>query len=152
MLKYINNKPRLVILCGPAGSGKSYYVNQFFHEFEYMSADLLRKVVHGNESEQKDGHIIFDILEKMVKYQMELGHPIVLDNTSLYPKARKQWIDLGKKYNYYIEAKVFNVNYETCIERISKRDRKVDISIIKKQFEKFIYPTKDEGFDEIAVF
>lgn len=144
---------RLILFCGISGSGKSTRAKHWAEtdNYIYINADSMRGVLSedGNESDQSQNGKVFQILEIMVKYFMKQGLDIIIDNLNNKISARGLWIRLGKRYGYKIEAFVMNNNLKDCISRDSKRERKVGAEIITNQLQKWIEPTKEEGFDLI---
>lgn len=145
-------KNKLILLIGASGSGKSTYAKTLPHIentipgiiFDIspiiLNADLMRGVIGENENDQTKNGYVFQTLERMCEYFLKQGRWLIIDNLNIVSSSRKTWIKLGKKYDYCIETHVFHVPEDVCIERDSKRDRKVGSEIIKSQFAKFQFP------------
>lgn len=147
----------LIILVGPSGSGKSTaainIINHFRAElnsdFFTVSTDELREIISGSEGDQSVSRQAFDSARNLTHYLCRREKNILIDATNLYPKSRKQWIDIGKKYGYIIHAIVVEDTLENCVSKDSKRARVVGPEVIKNQFDKYIEPALSEGFSEI---
>lgn len=140
---------KINIFIGIPGSGKSYHAHQFYHNDIYINADSMREQLTGDINNQDKNHEVFQTLEKMVEYFMRQEKSICIDNCNQIYKRRKIWIDLGKKYNYEINAIVMKTSFEECKERNNKRDRKVPDFVLEKMHNEFQNPTHEEGFHNI---
>ncbi len=61
----------------------------------------------------------------LIEQRLTLNRLCVVDSTALAPQARKELLDLAKKYQVPTTLILFNVPLETCIERDEKRERSV---------------------------
>lgn len=146
---------KLILTVGASGCGKTTWCNEFrvYHPFNiYINPDSMRYVLSGDESDQKRNKDVFFILGAMCEYEMLFKHsPILIDATNTTVQNRSLWIKLAKKYNYEICAKIFTANFEECVENNERRERKVPVDVISRQFNSYVSPTKGEGFDEIDI-
>lgn len=145
----MSNK-KLAMFVGASGSGKDYHASQFYHNYIYVNADVMREIIGKDESDQEVNYPVFQTLERMTEYFMKQELPIAIVNTNYNKKNRKKWVELGKKYGYQINAIVMKTLFDECVIRNEKRIRKVPVEIIRKQFDGFEEPTKEEGFDNIS--
>lgn len=139
----------LAITIGPSGSGKSSYIEDYFEyykEFIVLSSDSVRGVICGDESDQTKNNIVFSWLKTACEYFIKQNKDVLIDTTALTPETRKDFIDIGKKYDYVIAALVFETPIDLCKTRNRLRCRKVPEHVIDKQFAKFKMPSKEEGF------
>ena len=58
--------PALVVLVGPAGSGKSHFATSHYRRHEVVSSDELRSVVGSGEHDLAATDEAFEILERVV--------------------------------------------------------------------------------------
>jgi predicted kinase len=68
----------------------------------------------------------------------------MIDATNVDPKARKDWIKIGRAADAYIETVSFEVPMEELIRRDAQRDRHVGPEVIEKFVKRYQRPTKDE--------
>jgi predicted kinase len=98
--------PKLVLLVGPPGSGKStmarkMVIDQGFERF--------------NQDEQGKGHLHdFDIAVFDRK-------DIVVDRMNFNKQQRSRYLDIAKSKGYETEIVVLHENYRTCFERVMSR-------------------------------
>ena len=79
------------------------------------------------------------------------NHDIVIfDATNLTLRARKPLLEIAKRYNEMVIAIVFkDLSMGELVSRYTARERKVPLEIVEKQRQKFILPTRAEGFDRV---
>ncbi len=149
-------RPVLHILIGNVSSGKSTFAYNL-QEYQggekdiiYLSSDAFRGVIGEGETDQTVSRQVFQVLEWNVEYFLKHGHQdIIIDAISKTPKARKIFIDIGKRYEAKIVGYYFNVPMEICKERNAKRERVVPNEIIERFQRELVAPMLGEGFDEI---
>ena len=127
--------PEIIIMVGYPGSGKSTIAENICKRDNYI-------------------HIAGDIYKtssKMRKASLEYilqSKSIVFDATHSSIKKRKEFIDLGKKYNYEVKC----IHITTSLDISYKRNKsrcdekqvpKIAYSVYKKYYEE---PTEEEGF------
>ena len=134
-------RPRVYITIGLPASGKSTHAKNFIDEArgKVVSRDLCG----GSKAQAR----------KKLEELLPKGGFVIIDDTNYSKEARRELIELVKKYNpVNITGIYMNVDKETCLERNRKREKRVpDIAIhtIAKRFEA---PTLEEGFTDIMIF
>lgn len=110
---------QLILLVGPAGSGKSTYCESMI--------DFVRI----NQDEQgKDGHW------KEFKSALESNHQIIVDRMNFNKKQRNKYLDEAKQCGYTTTIVVFHVPFETCYERVMNRQNHPTINDLKGKEDK----------------
>lgn len=131
----LSDTPEIIILMGFPGSGKSTIARRICKNDKYL-------------------HIEGDVYKtpaKMIKKSLEYidrGKSIVFDATHSSAKKRKEYVNLGKKYNYAVRcihvAHSLEISYKRNKERgEDKQVPKVAFHLYSKMFEK---PDESEGF------
>lgn len=139
--EFIPHKKEMIIMCGIQGSGKSTYVETQINPHNY-------KVLSYDKCKNKN-----KLMKELTNY-MENDENIVVDNTNPNNESRKIFIDIGKKYNYFIRCIVIDIPEEIAIHNMLYRAYinksniipKIAYRIFDKKYED---PSEDEGFDEI---
>lgn len=126
------------------GSGKSTFAKQNCN-CVVVSTDDIRKELFGDEAIQEQGKRVFDIAYKRIQQALDNNQNVIFDATNVTKKSRKRILQFKAKHI----AIVFTTPTNVCIERQQQRERKVDKEIINKMQNKFVFPTKEEGFNEI---
>jgi predicted kinase len=143
----------LVVLIGPAGSGKSTFAKKHFRATEILSSDFCRGLVADDESDQSASKDAFEVLYFIAAKRLKLGRLTVIDATNVQRSARKSLLTLARKYRVPAVAIVLDLPERLCIKRDRARpDRKVGGTVVKKQaldLRKSSSTLEDEGFRQI---
>lgn len=144
------NMPKLIILCGIPGSGKTTYAKEYIkqHGGIHLSSDLIRKELYGHESTQGNPNEVFTLMQSRAIEALNNGTTVVYDATNITRKDRSGIIASCPKF-VKIECHVVWTPIETCIERDNSRGRTVGKEVIDRMLKRFHPPFYDEGIDEI---
>lgn len=147
----------LYVLCGPSYCGKSTYAEKLknliaSHDVSVtiVNPDSIREEVFGDASKQDKGHVIFQIAYGRVEEALERGDIVIFDATNLTLRARKPLIEIAREYKTMIIAITFKeLSMAEFVERYTARERRVPIEVVGKQRQKFVLPTREEGFARV---
>jgi predicted kinase len=116
----------LLVLAGPAGSGKSTFARKRFAPTLVVSSDYCRALVCDDENNQRVNRDAFDLFYYIIHKRMFQGRFTVADSTALQPEARQRLLDLAHRHGYLTCLLIFNVSEETSRTRNQQRERKVE--------------------------
>ena len=144
--------PKAFIMVGLQGSGKSTTAAKIAHlcgisSSEYISADKIREHI-GYEP------AVWEVHNHLIQSAVSKGYDIVVDNTNIKRKDRKNIIGLIRAYQmseYEIIAVEIECDLEKCLERNFKRTRVVPKEVIARYALSYTSPSLDEGFDRLVV-
>ena len=144
--------PCVVVLVGPALSGKTTWAHEHFAPNEVISSDALRAMVGIDEADQAAGTPAFEILEQIVRERVKRSLTTVIDTTGLSREDRTRWIGLAHDSGLPVYAVLFETSEETCLERNKTRTRSIPKNVLQRQFRRFraaVDEVPKEGFDGI---
>lgn len=120
----------LLVLCGPAGSGKSTFAAQRFPETAIVSSDRCRGMICDDENDQRVNREAFDLFYSILQKRMQLGRFCVADSVALQPYARYNLRQLSRRFGYFGCLLIFNTPPAICLQRDSQRTRQVGESVV----------------------
>ena len=143
-----DNYPRLFLMCGLSGSGKSTQVRELKEkwEAEVISLDEIRKDYKINNTNRKsvDGKVL-QVAMKRLKECLANNINVIWDACNIRKDFREKIMTVGEKYGS-LNCIVFVKNsLSRCIYNDSLRsDGFLGKEVIEEQYEKFQYPEDKE--------
>lgn len=145
----------LVLLVGPAGSGKSTWAAQRFASDEVLSSDAYRALVAGDAADQAATGDAFRVLHAVAAARLRRGLRCVVDATNLTAGARRSLLRLAARAGRPRVAVVFDVSLERCLAQNDGRaGRRVPEDVVRRQHRASrlaLTRLPGEGFDDILV-
>jgi len=141
---------KITLMCGLPRSGKSTWIKNNKTNEVVVSADDIRYLVY-NQQFWGDGEpLMWSIRGMMLKYLMQQGVDIIIDETNTMSERRQPIIKMAKKYGYYIIGNTIEgIWVDTCIARAKEINQDYLIPVIERMAAQFELPKIDEGFDEL---
>ena len=135
--------PKLFVLCGLPGSGKSSWA-QAHPQYVTVSSDAIRAELYGHEETQGDPQEVFAEMDKRVSSLLDEGKDVIYDATNISAKIRKNII---AKFPQATPICIFlDTPVKECIKRNLKRKRHVPEHIIMRMNKNLEPPTAEENF------
>ncbi|MFJ4978504.1 polynucleotide kinase-phosphatase [Streptomyces coeruleorubidus] len=146
----------LVVLVGASGSGKSTFARRHFKPTEIISSDFCRGLVSDDENDQSATKDAFDVLHYIAGKRLAAGRRTVVDATSVQSDARRQLIDLARRYDVLPIAIVLDVPENVCAERNAARTDRADMPrrVIQRhirELRRSLRQLEREGFRKVHV-
>ena len=145
-----NPKGYVVLAIGLPGSGKTTWFKR--RGVAPLSSDMLRSILFDDIGEQRYQGLVFSTLRSLLRARLIAKMPWnYVDATNLSPHERRQWIKMARSFGYEVQAVFFDVPFEVCMERNSRRDRLVSEDSMRKMAERLRPPSFQEGFSKITM-
>jgi len=146
--------PCLVILCGPAGCGKSTFARRNFSETAVVSSDRCRALITDDERDLRVSQDAFALFHQIIDFRLRYGRLTVADSTALHPDARRELRHIARRWHRPVAAIVFDIPEDTCRAWDARRERQVGAAVIHRQWrmlQEALERIPGEGYDQVAV-
>jgi len=114
-------EPCLVVLIGAAGAGKSTLAGRLFPAESVLSSDAFRKLVSGDEGDQRATKTAFAMLHRELDRRLAHGLTTVVDATSVTPSARRGLLHRAAAHRVPAFALVLDLAPELVFARNTTR-------------------------------
>ncbi|TSB19453.1 AAA family ATPase [Streptomyces benahoarensis] len=142
----------LVILIGPAGSGKTTYTLRFPDTWR-VSLDAYRRLATDDAADQTATPTAAQIQALLLDARLARGLTTIADSTNVHTHVRAGLLARARYYHRPVTAVLFTVPRVVCEQRNAARDRRVPVDVIRTQDAH--RPTReqlrDEGFTDIRI-
>jgi len=146
--------PSLVVLCGPAGAGKSTFAQRHLRRTQIISSDRCRAMVGDNPADLSLTKDAFDLLYYLAHKRLKLRRLTAIDSTALARHRRARLLAIAREHRVPAILIVFDVDAETCRLRNAERRRRVPDAAIRAH-ERLLRATLQtvsaEGFDQLYI-
>ena len=147
--------PSLVVLCGPAGSGKSTFARRHFRETAIVSSDRCRAIISDDEANIRVSPEAFALLHFVIDLRLRHLRLTVADSTALRRAARTDLLKLARRHHVPAVLIVFNVSEARAQTfNAGRRGRRVRRAVIHEQWTRLqetFRTVEDEGFDRVYI-
>jgi protein phosphatase len=144
----------MIVLCGPAGCGKSTFAAKHFQPTEIVSSDHCRAMICDDPTNQAVSADAFELMRVILEKRLAVGRLSVADATHLDRSGRTVLTKLGRAFSYNMAVIAFDVSLETCLGRNAGRKRIVPEDAVRRQhtqLERTLRSLPDEDFDQVFV-
>lgn len=132
-----NGKPSVILMQGAPGSGKSYFLNEillFLQKKDFVSTSpdstiekkaIAENVICDEDFYKKHYKKAIKESDSIINLCLDEKRNIIIDKTNSNREKFLEFVALLKERGFNVIVVVMDVAKEICIERNSKRDRKV---------------------------
>ena len=125
----VPGNPRLLMLAGLPGSGKSTFARQITSRqpFLVLESDRLRKVLVARPQYTAEEHSrVFRSCHRLIDELLGLGYPVMLDATNLGQRNRRPVLSIARKRNVPLAIAVVTAPSDIIKQRLSHREAGMD--------------------------
>lgn len=146
--------PSLVVLCGPAASGKSTFARAHFLETAVVSSDRCRAMIADDEANIGVSRDAFELFHETIEARLKHRRLTVADSTTIRPDARRTLRQIARRRDVPVTIIMFDLTPQTCAHWDERRSRRVGRSVIDRQWDRFqqaLRAAPGEGYDQVVV-
>ncbi|HEY7627605.1 MAG TPA: LLM class flavin-dependent oxidoreductase, partial [Ilumatobacteraceae bacterium] len=129
--------PALVVLVGPAASGKSTWARAQFAPEQIVSSDGLRAVVGEGEHDLRASTDAFAVLDDIVGRRLRRHLTTVIDSLGLDADQRGRWLRTARQAGVACVAVVFDTPAAECRRRNLGRPAPVPADVVANQLRRW---------------
>lgn len=152
----------LLVLCGPAGSGKSTFAKRLVdrHSSEgwqptmIVSSDACRGLICDDENNQQVNRDTFDLFYYIISKRLYQNRLTIADSTALQADPRRHLLEIAQRYHYNACLLLFDVSLKTCLQRDRQRKRQVGEQVILYHMgllKQALLDAPNEGWHQFAI-
>lgn len=144
--------PALVVLVGPAGSGKSHWAAARYRAVEVVSSDALRGVVGSGTADLDATDDAFAVLDLVVRARLSRGLTTVVDTLGLDDDRRRGYLALAREHRVPAVVVLVATPEALCRSRNGARDRPVPAPALARQARRsreVADLVREEGWDVV---
>jgi tRNA uridine 5-carbamoylmethylation protein Kti12 len=146
----MTNSPKVILLCGLPGSGKSTYASskEFKNHVRLSSDDYIESIA--SISKKSYNEVFSQTIKQSnklffqgVKYFSETNYDVLIDRINLTKSSRRKLI---KKFINHMPIIVFfNVNFDTILKRNTRCGKIFPEQLLREMYERLEPPTNLEA-------
>lgn len=143
--QYRDSYPQLLMVCGPAGSGKSTWIEKHLQDYQIISLDDIRLKLTGRRNDQSKNGEVLQEAKKQLRQGLREHRKIVWDATNIRRDLRRPIIQLGFDYHALVTLLVFQTPESELITRNRQREHALPMAVLQRQLDRLEWPYANEA-------
>lgn len=150
----MSTTPRLIILAGIPGSGKSTYAQTHYPNVRVVSSDAIREEM-GDVYDQTRNQRVFNTFHQRIAEKLAQGSDVIADSTALDEQARANLVSLAQVFKAEAHLVLF-ANIGQAVVRNRQRERVVPDNAMARMLDKFertllSLPKESQAYSSVTV-
>ena len=148
------NKPKLMLLVGLSGSGKSTIAQKLAEENPntvIVSSNAIREELTDKVEDQTENEEVFKIFHNRIRKNLENKKNVIADATNITMKSRRAIMTKVNGLDVEKICYLIPKPYEQCKVDNKNRLHPVPDEVLDKQIMRFQVPFKEEGWTHIII-
>lgn len=141
----------VVFTFGPAGSGKSTWLEKQYPGYEVIALDAIREEITGKAQDQSKNGEVLQVARERYQQCLRDERDVVWDATNLREDFRSPITALARDYKAHVTQVLFHVEPSEILRRNKSRSRSVPDTILERQFHSLEWPDVDEAHRTLIV-
>lgn len=148
------SKPKLYVMCGLSGSGKSTIAKQITNDNPdtvIISTDMIREQLTGEIGDQSQNDEVFEIFHTLIRKRLENKYNVIADATNITMKSRRAILNKVNGLDIEKICYIIPKTFEWCQQDNKNRTHPVPDEVLEKQIRRFEIPFIEEGWSKIII-
>lgn len=148
------SKPKLYVMCGLSGSGKSTIAKQIANDNPdtvIISTDMIREQLTGEIGDQSQNDEVFELFHTLIRKRLENKYNVIADTTNITMKSRRAILNKVNGLDIEKICYIMPKPFEWCQQDNKNRPHPVPDEVLERQIRKFEIPFIEEGWSKIII-
>lgn len=135
--------PKMYLMSGPSGAGKTTIAKQFAKDkrYQYLCIDDFYTLINGNEQAHEDEVEVWLIFFKVIHLAEMHGRDIVIDTNSPTKTSRTEFLNWFPSFEHHL---IFvHAPFDLCVRNNAGRSRQIPSDELRNIFNSVEIPTDE---------
>ena len=130
-------RPKMFLMCGHCGSGKSTFARQFAkeHNLRYLAIDDMYAAFNGDPQDRNNKFDVWMTFWRQIHAAEMAGHDIIIDTNAPTMVDRTEFLNWFPTFEHHLIW--IKADEELCLMNNAQRKRVIPVDVMKKLFNEF---------------